>query len=143
MRCPSDIVEHQMHMDGVDMGDQHRAMGAGFANVVHLNDSTRKYSYGLWILAFYKLIPHGIYLLKRNFYAVVVDNETSAVLSNMSCPLSDRQPHPTIKYFNKNHPHYSMISMEEPLMNKVVGSIKTKGIQKYHILHIAQTIIVK
>ena len=36
MRCPSVIVEYQTHMDGIDMGNKHRVVGAGFANVAHL-----------------------------------------------------------------------------------------------------------
>ena len=32
--CPSDIVRYQQYMGGVDRGNQHHVMGAGFANVV-------------------------------------------------------------------------------------------------------------
>ena len=58
MRCPSDIVENKTHMDGVYRGYQPRVMGAGFANVAHSKNGTRTYSWGLRVLAFYKLIPH-------------------------------------------------------------------------------------
>ena len=33
--CPNDIILYQKYMGGVDKGDQHRVMGAGFANVAH------------------------------------------------------------------------------------------------------------
>ena len=67
---PSVIVEYQTHIDGVDMGDQHIVMGASFANVAYLKNGTRKYSWGLRILAVYKLMLHGIYLLKSSIQIV-------------------------------------------------------------------------
>ena len=33
--CPNDIIEYQKYMGGVDKGDQHRVMGASFANASH------------------------------------------------------------------------------------------------------------
>ena len=33
--CPNDIILYQKNMGGVDRGDQHRTVGAGFANVSH------------------------------------------------------------------------------------------------------------
>ena len=45
--CPSDIVEYQTHMDGVDRGDQHRFMGAGFANVAHFKKWYKKVFMGI------------------------------------------------------------------------------------------------
>ena len=35
VKCPADIVQYQQGMGGVDRGNQHRVMGAGFANVAH------------------------------------------------------------------------------------------------------------
>ena len=35
VQCPNDIILYQQYMDGVDRGDQHRVVGAGFANVAH------------------------------------------------------------------------------------------------------------
>jgi len=32
---PNDIEKYQNYMGGVDRGDQHRVMGAGFSNVTH------------------------------------------------------------------------------------------------------------
>ena len=47
VRCPSDIVEYQNYMDGVDRGDQHRVMGAGFANVAHFKKWYKKVFMGI------------------------------------------------------------------------------------------------
>ena len=38
IKCPSDILEYQKHMGGVDRGDQHRVMGAGFVEFVSGQD---------------------------------------------------------------------------------------------------------
>ena len=35
VKCPNDIIMYQKNIGGVDRGDQHRVMGAGFANVSH------------------------------------------------------------------------------------------------------------
>ena len=45
VKCPSDIVQYQQNMGGVDRGDQHRVMGAGFANVAHFK---KWYKRHLW-----------------------------------------------------------------------------------------------
>ena len=42
MRYPSNIVEYQTHMNGVDRGDQYIVMGAGFANVAHFKKLYKK-----------------------------------------------------------------------------------------------------
>ena len=44
---PNDIRLYQMEMDGVDRGDQHRVMGAGFANVSHFKKWYKKVSLGI------------------------------------------------------------------------------------------------
>ena len=45
--CPNDIIEYQKHMGGVDKGNQHRVMGAGFANVFHFKKWYKKAFMGL------------------------------------------------------------------------------------------------
>ena len=45
--CPSDIVRYQKFMVGVDRGDQHRVMGAGFANVSHFKKWYKKAFLGI------------------------------------------------------------------------------------------------
>ena len=45
--CPNDIIKYQKHMGGVDKGDQHRVMGAGFANVAHFKKWYKKAFMGL------------------------------------------------------------------------------------------------
>ena len=47
VKCPNDIVEYQENMDGVDRGDQHRLMGAGFANVAHFKKWYKKVHMGI------------------------------------------------------------------------------------------------
>ena len=42
--CPNDVIMCQKHMGGVDHGDQHRVVGAGFANVAHSRNDTRRRS---------------------------------------------------------------------------------------------------
>ena len=42
---PNDIVMYQQYMGGFDHGDQHRVIGAGFANVAHFKkNGTKKLS---------------------------------------------------------------------------------------------------
>ena len=40
--CPNDIILYQQNMGGVDRGDQHRTVGAGFANVSHFKKWYKK-----------------------------------------------------------------------------------------------------
>ena len=47
VRCPNDIIEYQKHMGGVDRGDQHRVVGAGFANVAHFKKWYKKAFLGI------------------------------------------------------------------------------------------------
>jgi hypothetical protein len=47
VRCPNDIIQYQKHMGGVDRGDQHRVMGAGFANVAHFKKWYKKAFLGI------------------------------------------------------------------------------------------------
>ena len=42
VRCPNDIIMYQENMGGVDRGDQHRIMGAGFSNVAHFKKMYKK-----------------------------------------------------------------------------------------------------
>ena len=47
VRCPNDIVLYQQNMGGVDRGDQHRMVGAGFANVSHYKKWFKKAFFGI------------------------------------------------------------------------------------------------
>ena len=47
VKCPNDVIEYQNNMDGVDRGDQHRMMGAGFANVAHFKKWYKKAFMGI------------------------------------------------------------------------------------------------
>ena len=42
VECPNDIILYQQDMGGVDRGDQHRTVGAGFANVSHFKKWFKK-----------------------------------------------------------------------------------------------------
>ena len=42
VNCPNDIKMYQENMGGVDCGDQHRVIGAGFANVSHFKKWYKK-----------------------------------------------------------------------------------------------------
>ena len=65
MKFLSDIVKYQTYMDGVDRGDQHRVMGAGFANSAHSKNGTKKYSWVLEILASYELMLRGFFVVEE------------------------------------------------------------------------------
>ena len=45
--CPNDIVLYQQNMEGVDRGDQHRMIGAGFSNVAHFKKWYKKAFLGI------------------------------------------------------------------------------------------------
>ena len=45
--CPNDIILYQQGMGGVDRGDQHRVVGAGFANVAHFKKWYKKAFFGI------------------------------------------------------------------------------------------------
>ena len=42
VECPNDIIFYQQNMGGVDQGDQHHTVGAGFANVSHFKKWFKK-----------------------------------------------------------------------------------------------------
>jgi len=44
---PNDIEKYQNYMGGVDRGDQHRVMGAGFSNVAHFKKWYKKAYLGI------------------------------------------------------------------------------------------------
>ena len=113
--CPSDIVEYQNYMDGVDRGDQHRVMGAGFANVAHFKKWYKKVfmeiadfnflqTFEAWNLSVQEMIDINRggeikrkQLVKWKFYAVateefmsyVDEDESSTALSQMQTLIRD------------------------------------------------------
>ena len=52
VRCPNDIILYQQYMDGVDRRDQHRVVGAGFANVAHFKKRYNKAFLGICDFSF-------------------------------------------------------------------------------------------
>ena len=49
---PNDIIMYQKNADGVDRGDQHRVMGADFANVAHFKKWSKKAILGVFDFSF-------------------------------------------------------------------------------------------
>ncbi len=47
VQCPSDIVLYQKNMGGVDRGDHHGVIGAGFANIAHFKKCFKKAFFGI------------------------------------------------------------------------------------------------
>ena len=157
VRCPSDIVEYQHNMDGVDRGDQHRVMGAGFANVAHFKKWYKKVFMGIadfsflqafaaWNLSVQEMTDKSRGgetkrkgLVKWKFYAVAAEefmsyvdkDESSAVFSQHQSLLRDHQPRPITKDFRNKYPHCAMCSMEESITNRVSGTAKKKGRRKW------------
>ena len=66
VQCPSDIVLYQKNMGGVDRGDQHRVIGAGFANVAHFKKWFKRPSSELPTSVYFKPLQLGICLLTRS-----------------------------------------------------------------------------
>ena len=60
VQCPNDIILYQQYMDGVDRGDQHRVVGAGFANVAHFKKWYKRHFWSFVTSAFYKPLQYGI-----------------------------------------------------------------------------------
>ena len=63
--CPNDIVMYQTYMGGVDRGDQHRVVGAGFVNVAHFKKWYKKLSWVLLTLVCFKHLHFGISRLMK------------------------------------------------------------------------------
>ena len=108
VKCPSDIMEYQKHMGGADRGDQHRVMGAGFANVTHFKKWYKKVFMGIadfsflqafaaWNLSVEKVIQRPlrsdkklrIRLLKWQGYAVAAEEFMSYVDEDEANPAAE------------------------------------------------------
>ena len=138
VRCPNDIIEYQKHMDGVDRGDQHRVVGAGFANVAHFKKWYKKAFLGICDFSFlqaftawnlgvdYKGSRRGgscnlRKLKKWEFYAIAaeemmtyLDGEEVKIIEMQSYTASHiPMPIPTDKENKMKAPTCMICSMEE------------------------------
>ena len=146
VKCPNDIIMYQKNMGGVDRGDQHRVMGAGFANVSHFKKWYKKAFLGICDFALLNAftawnlsatsnertrgVPKKNKLLKWEFYSVVAEELMSYVDQNDSiiCPsvasigFSENKhiSAPFDKSFKFNHPTCIVCSTEEGVMRKML-----------------------
>ena len=78
-------------------------------------------------------------IVKWQFYAVaaeefmtyVDEDESSVMFSHMQTIIQEHQPRSIPKDFKTKYPHCMVWSMKESIMNRVVGSAKTKGRWKW------------
>ena len=152
--CPSDIVRYQKFMGGVDRGDQHRVMGAGFANVSHFKKWYKKAFLGIadfsmlnafaaWNLSVEQIQgisrggstnKHRQRLVKWQFYAVAAeelmnyvdpDEETTRTIQHNQD--TDHKACFIPKDFAKKQPHCIICSMEESVWRKCFQTTNRKG----------------
>ena len=69
VKCPNDVILYQKGMGGVDRGDQHRVVGAGFANVAHFK---KWYKKAILAIADFSLLQA---FTAWNFSAVTLEQE--------------------------------------------------------------------
>ena len=149
--CPNDIIEYQKHMGGVDKGDQHRTMGAGFANVSHFKKWYKKAFMGLadfsllqafsaWNLSVdemkeknrggevkrEKLIKWQFYAAAAEEFMTYIDQDEVTRATMTFDTANEHQPRAIPKDFWKKHPHCIICSMEEAVKNKVICLAKKK-----------------
>ena len=152
VKCPSDIVQYQQNMGGVDRGDQHRVMGAGFANVAHFKKWYKKAFMGIadfsllnafsaWNLSVDAQQANSRggevrrnKLLKWQFYATAAEelmayideDEAESILTPTAYSLQGHAPRPITKeYSDKKYPHCMICSMEEAISHRCMQSSRT------------------
>ena len=155
--CPNDIVMYQKSMDGVDRGDQHRVMGAGFSNVAHFKKWYKKSLLGLadfsllnafvaWNLSAEKLKAasrgggggggnHIRRVLKWEFCAAAaeemmsyVDNEEATIATSLAPNQPGvHLPKPVIKGQIAKYPQCMVCSLEECIVRKAEQARNKKG----------------
>ena len=145
VKFPADIVQYQKNMGGVDQGDQHRVMGAGFANVAHFKKWYKKAFMGIadfcllntfssWNLSVdaQQVDNRGgevrrNKLLKWQFYATAAEelmayideDEAENILTPKAYSVQGHSPRPITKeYLGKKYPHCMICSMEEAIIHK-------------------------
>ena len=151
--CPNDIIKYQKYMGGVDRGDQHRVIGAGFSNVAHFKKWYKKCFLGIadfsmlqafaaWNISINECssgsrggMRNRRPLVKWEFYAVAAeelmsyvdrDEQTPATLEqNVIASLHRPEEIPT--RFNRKIPMCMICSMEESIARKVLGSANRHG----------------
>ena len=148
---PKDIKQYQNYMGGVDRGDQHRVMGAGFANVAHFKKWYKKAYLGLadfsmlqaftaWNLSVDQVRTTGsrggVYrerkkLLKWEFYAVAAeemmnyvdeDEVEKGVVLLEPTPEAQHKPQIITRQSSAKNPTCIICSMSEAVERKVLNS---------------------
>lgn len=151
---PKDIQKYQQYMGGVDRGDQHRVMGAGFSNVAHFKKWYKKAYLGIadfsmlqafsaWNLSVDAQGSRGgakqrRRLLKWEFYAVAAEEFMTYVdVDEMKCipiienRVSSHKPSSIpIDYTDRSITTCIVCSMEESVAHRVLGS-ENKNARKY------------
>ena len=158
VRCPNDIIQYQKHMGGVDRGDQHRVVGAGFANVAHFKKWYKKAFLGICdfsLLQAFTAWNLGVNsqdrsrrggvgtsrreLKKWEFYSVAAEemmtytdasDETGIVYP--APPTSNIYAHtpiPIPKNFHLKLPTCMICSMEEGVMRKITNAASKRARQ--------------
>ena len=153
--CPNDIQQYQKYMGGVDRGDQHRVIGAGFSNVAHFKKWYKKCFLGIadfsmlqafaaWNISIDECsagsrggMRNRRKLIKWQFYAVAAeefmsyvdkDEQKPATLEQNVNPSSLHRPQEIPSSFNSRIKPMCMIcSMEESIERKVSGSVNRNG----------------
>ena len=142
VKCPNDIIMYQKNMGGVDRGDQHRVMGAGFANVCHFKKWYKKAFMGIcdfallnaftaWNLSANERtrgVPKKHKLLKWEFYSVVAEELMSYVdknesISSSSVASRSENKHisaPIDRSFKFSNPTCIVCSTEEGVKRKIL-----------------------
>ena len=145
VKCPNDVIQYQKGMGGVDRGDQHRTVGAGFANVAHFKKWYKKAFLGIadfsllqafsaWNLAVESTErerrgrPSKLYKLKKwEFYAVVaeemmtyVHDEDEYIPTTNTTSVEDGHAPKCIPNL-KHNLSCNICSMEERIRHKVNG----------------------
>ena len=159
VRCPNDIILYQQYMDGVDRGDQHRVVGAGFANVAHFKKWYKKAFLGICDFSFLQAFTAWNLsvgaeerrtrgrgtdrrnLLKWEFYSVAAE-EMMTFADNEDIAIEDRRifseshvPIPIPREKNKREsgmkvPTCMICSMEEGVQRNVFDDHRKKA-RKY------------
>ena len=150
--CPNDIIMYQQNMDGVDRGDQHRVMGAGFANVAHFKKWYKKAFLGVCDFSFLQAftawnlatnsedrnrrggVVNHRELKKWEFYSVAA--EEMMTYAEYEDDASEQQAHvqgtshipvPVPKNYHLKVPTCMICSMEEGIMRGVMNYKHSKG----------------
>ena len=145
VKCPNDVIMYQNNMGGVDRGDQHRVVGAGFANVAHFKKWYKKVFLGIadfsllqtftaWNLSAVAPerevrggVPKRNKMIKWEFYSVVAEemmtycSSEDDVRQDNKRKMDGHVPIAITKNMGFIAPTCMICSMEEGVMRNVLG----------------------